>query len=192
VIGSPRSGSPAGASTPKPTVGGTPDHRWSITAARLPPNRRSRPCRLGKQASPPTPPPLHGLPFTAPPRHRVDITRRFGTGMPANAPRRPTHTDPDRPVRHVWADHTTLTLTRSTTPATILASGGRRHAGTPTAMLRARDPKNSDNKLLSAGMPATLFAGLEERVAVDLVAGIVRGSWTRAGKSFRIWQPGSQ
>ena len=43
-------------------------------------------------------------------------------------------------------------------------------------MLRARDPKNSDNKLLSAGMPATLFAGLEERVAVDLVAGIVRGS----------------
>ena len=43
-------------------------------------------------------------------------------------------------------------------------------------MLRARPPKDGDKKLLSAGMPATLFAGLEERVAVDLVAGIVRGS----------------
>jgi hypothetical protein len=59
-------------------------------------------------------------------------------------------------------------------------------------MLRARPPKDGDKKLLSAGMPATLFAGLEERVVVDLVAGIVRGSYTRAGKSSRIWQRSSQ
>ena len=96
--------------------------------------------------------------------------------MPANASRRRAHTDPDRPVRHMWTGHGRLTLPPSTTPATILARDGRRHAGTPTGLLRARPPQDSDNKMLSAGMPATLFAGLEERVAVDLVAGIVRGS----------------
>jgi hypothetical protein len=36
-------------------------------------------------------------------------------------------------------------------------------------------PTNSENKQLSAGMNATLFAQLEERAAVDLVADIVRG-----------------
>ena len=192
MIGSPRSGPPTRASTPQPAVGGTPDHRWSITAARLPPNRRSRPCRPGKQASPPTRPPLDGLPHTAPPRQWVDITGRSRTGTPANGPRRQAHTDPDRPVRHAWAGHGRLTLPPSTTPVTILARDGRPHAGTPTGMLRTRRPKNRDTKPMSAGMPTTLFAGLEERVAVDLVAGIVRGSWTRAGKSFRIWQPSSR
>src|ERR1035437_10747147 len=58
------------------------------------------------------------------PRHRVEITRRSRTTMRVNAPRRPTHTDPDRPVRNELADHATLTLPRSTTPATTLASGG--------------------------------------------------------------------
>jgi hypothetical protein len=46
--------------------------------------------------------------------------------MPANVPRRQTHADPDRPVRHEWDDHGTLTLPRSTTPATTLASGSFR------------------------------------------------------------------
>ena len=96
--------------------------------------------------------------------------------MRVNAPRRPTHTDPDRPVRHELADHATLTLPRSTTPATTLASGGRRHDATQASTLPAPGhPTNSDNKQLSAGMTATLFAELEERAAVDLVADIVRG-----------------
>jgi len=36
-------------------------------------------------------------------------------------------------------------------------------------------PSSSDNDQLSAGMTATLFAQLQERAAVDLVADIVRG-----------------
>ena len=96
--------------------------------------------------------------------------------MRVNAPRRPTHTDPDRPVRHELADHATLTLPRSTTPATTLASGGPRHAATQASTVQAPGhPTDSDNKQLSAGMTATLFAELEERAAVDLVADIVRG-----------------
>jgi len=100
VIGSRRSAHRVGVD-PKHSIGGTPDHRWSIQAARLPPNRRSRPCRPGKQASPPTPPLLHALPAMAPPaRHRVQITRRSRTGVSANEPRRQAPTDPDLPVRH--------------------------------------------------------------------------------------------
>ena len=96
--------------------------------------------------------------------------------MRVNAPRRPTHTDPDRPVRNELADHATLTLPRSTTPATTLASGAHRHAATrASTVLAPGHPTDSDNKQLSAGMTATLFAELEERAAVDLVADIVRG-----------------
>jgi hypothetical protein len=36
-------------------------------------------------------------------------------------------------------------------------------------------PTNNENKQLSAGLTATLFAELEERAAVDLIADIVRG-----------------
>ena len=57
-----------------------------------------------------------------------------------------------------------------------MASGGRRHDATQASTLPAPGhPTNSDNKQLSAGMTATLFAELEERAAVDLVADIVRG-----------------
>ena len=62
------------------------------------------------------------------------------------------------------------------TPATTLASGGPRHGATAAStVLAPRHPTDSDNKQLSAGMTATLFAELEERAAVDLVADIVRG-----------------
>jgi hypothetical protein len=57
-----------------------------------------------------------------------------------------------------------------------LASDGHRHGATTAGTLLAPGhPTNSDNKQLSAGMTATLFAELEERAAVDLVADIVRG-----------------
>ena len=95
--------------------------------------------------------------------------------MRVNAPRRPTHTDPDRPVRHELADHATLTLPRSTTPATTLASGGHRHGATQASTVAAAGHPTDSDKQLSAGMTATLFAELEERAAVDLVADIVRG-----------------
>jgi hypothetical protein len=64
---------------------------------------------------------------------------------------------------------------RSTTPATTLARPSRCHGATPTGTLLARRPTNSDNKALSAGMTATLFAELQEKAAVGLVADIVRG-----------------
>jgi hypothetical protein len=82
------------------SIGGTPNHRWSVTAARLPLNRRSRTCHPGKQASPPTPPPLDAVPRTGLPRHRVGIWRNSSRAMGANAHRQPTRPDPDRPVRH--------------------------------------------------------------------------------------------
>jgi hypothetical protein len=57
-----------------------------------------------------------------------------------------------------------------------LASGGHRDAAAQASTLLAPGhTTNSDNKQLSAGMTATLFAELEERAAVDLVADIVRG-----------------
>jgi hypothetical protein len=57
-----------------------------------------------------------------------------------------------------------------------LASGGPRHAATAAStLLVPGHPTNSDNKQLSAGIAATLFAELEERAAIDLVADIVRG-----------------
>jgi len=58
-----------------------------------------------------------------------------------NAPRRQTYTDPDR-LPHEWANHAALTLPRSTTPPTTLASGARCHAATPTGMLRAAEHPN--------------------------------------------------
>jgi hypothetical protein len=42
-------------------------------------------------------------------------------------------------------------------------------------LLAPGHPTNSDNTQLSAGMTASLFAELEERAAVGLVADIVRG-----------------
>jgi len=57
-----------------------------------------------------------------------------------------------------------------------LASGAHRHGATAAStVLAPGHPTDSDNKQLSAGMTATLFAELEERAAVDLVADIVRG-----------------
>ena len=44
---------------------------------------------------------------------------------------------------------------------------------------------NSDTKQLSAGMTATLFAQLEERAAIDLVADIVRGVLDDSRQSVR-------
>jgi len=109
---------------PQPSIGATPDHR--ITAARLPPNRRRRPCRPGTQASPPTPPLLQARPHTALPQHRVQSTRCCRTAMPADAPRPQTSTDFARPVPHDWGYREPLTLPRSTTPVTTLDKDGRR------------------------------------------------------------------
>ena len=95
--------------------------------------------------------------------------------MLADAPRRQAHTGSDWPVRHELADHATLILRRSTTPATTLASGGRRHGATRARILLAPGHPTNSDKQLSAGMTATLFAELEERASVDLVADIVRG-----------------
>jgi hypothetical protein len=106
--------------------------------------------------------------------------------MPANAPWRQTHTGPDRPARHEYADHGTLTLRRSTTPATILASGGRGHGATAASTLLAPGhPTNSDYRQLWAGVTATLFAELEERASIDLVADIVRGVLDESRQSVR-------
>jgi hypothetical protein len=112
--------------------------------------------------------------------------------MGANAHRQPTRPDPGRPVRHEQADHATLTRPLSTTPPTTLASDGHRH-GAPAAstLLAPGHPTNSDTKQLSAGMTATLFAELEERAAIDLVADIVRGvlDESRQGVRDRAAEP---
>src|ERR1019366_6138617 len=169
-------GSPAGVSPPSRASVGHLITDGGVTAARLPLNRRSHLCHPGKQANPPTPPPLHAPPLTAPLRHPVEITGRSRTAMGVNMPRRPTRTDPDRLVPPGEADPATLSLPRFTTPAPTLASGGRRHGATAASTpLAAGHPTNCDNEQFSAGMTATLFAELEERAAVDLVADIVRG-----------------
>ena len=90
-------------------------------------------------------------------------------------------------MRQQLGDHATLTRPRSTTPATTLASNGGCRGATAAGTLRApAHPTNSDTKQLSAEMTATLFAQLEERAAVDLVADIVRGPGREQAK-----RPGS-
>jgi hypothetical protein len=112
--------------------------------------------------------------------------------MRANAPRRPTHTGSDRPVRHELADHATLILRRSTTPATTSASGAHRDGATRAITLMGPGHPTNSDKQLSAGMTATLFAEPQERVAVDLVADIVRGAWTSAGRASPVGRSSPQ
>ena len=112
--------------------------------------------------------------------------------MQVDTPPRPTHTDPDRPVRQEQVDDATLTLPRSTTPPTTLASAGRRHGATQAGTRRVAGHRaNCDNEQFSAGMTATLFAELDERAAVDLVADIVRGvlDESRQGVQDRAAEP---
>ena len=72
------------------------------------------------------------------------------------------------------------------TPATTLASGGRRHGATAASTpVAAGHPTNCDNNQLSAGMTATLFAQLQERAAIDLVADIVRGVLDESRQSIQ-------
>ena len=116
------------------------------------------------------------------------MRRNSSRAMGANAARRPTRPDPDRdrPVHHEQADHATPTSRRSTTPATTLASDGRLHGATAASTLLAPgQPTNSDTKQLSAGMTAALFAQLEERASIDLVADIVQTVLDESRQSVR-------
>ena len=130
---------------------------------------------LGRRAA-------HRTPAT-PGRDAAQLQQGNGSERgPATNPPRPR----PRPVRHEQADHATPTRRRSTTPPTTLASDGHRHSATAASTLLAPgQPTNSDTKQLSAGMTATLFAQLEGRAAIDLVADIVRTVLDESRQSVR-------